>query len=227
MSRRDSNLDLPALSADESIHSSGNMTDTSINDNKNLLQPTSQPLKPYAQHLNSHNQQQQHPSFMDQSFLYNLDQISSNNSLFYMQPQQSQHPPHQQQQQQQQQQHLQVQNSLFGDQFLEKATNDNPESALQNNTNGSMNASTSTLAQSIATNIESFQAAVTTSVGEQPPSFWTGLNNFISNVTHTSLFPTFPNIARSFTEYLANHPVPFLSSFLQRHLYHQICLHLL
>ncbi|KAI9481053.1 MAG: hypothetical protein EXX96DRAFT_565199 [Benjaminiella poitrasii] len=79
-----------------------------------------------------------------------------------------------------------------------------------------MNASTSALAHSMATSMESFQAAVTTSVGEQPPSFWTGLNNFISNVTHTNIFPTFPNIARSFSEYLANHPVPFLSSFNQQ-----------
>ncbi|KAL0137743.1 hypothetical protein V8B55DRAFT_1531533 [Mucor lusitanicus] len=148
-----------------------------------------------------HQQQQQQPAFMDQSFFYGLDQLGSDDPLFFMQ----------QQQQQQQQQQLQQQTaSLFEDHFLKEATD---HAGASNDNRGTMNASSTTLAQSIATSMESFQAAVTTSVGEQPPSFWTGLNNFISNVTHNNIFPTFPNIARSFQEYLANHPVPFLSSF--------------
>ncbi|KAG0741569.1 hypothetical protein G6F57_005256 [Rhizopus arrhizus] len=64
---------------------------------------------------------------------------------------------------------------------------------------------------SIRASVGSFEQS-TASIGEQQPSIWSGLNNFISNVTHNNLLPTFPNIARSFSEYLANHPVPFLSS---------------
>ncbi|KAF1800921.1 hypothetical protein FB192DRAFT_1437268 [Mucor lusitanicus] len=155
----------------------------------------------YKRMSQQHQQQQQQPAFMDQSFFYGLDQLGSDDPLFFMQ----------QQQQQQQQQQLQQQTaSLFEDHFLKEATD---HAGASNDNRGTMNASSTTLAQSIATSMESFQAAVTTSVGEQPPSFWTGLNNFISNVTHNNIFPTFPNIARSFQEYLANHPVPFLSSF--------------
>ncbi|KAI8878015.1 hypothetical protein K501DRAFT_196907 [Backusella circina FSU 941] len=67
---------------------------------------------------------------------------------------------------------------------------------------------------SLANSLESLRSAVAanTTEGEQPLSFWSGLNNFLSNVTHNNLFPAIPNIARSFSEYLANHPVPFLSS---------------
>ncbi|EPB85489.1 hypothetical protein HMPREF1544_07762 [Mucor circinelloides 1006PhL] len=157
------------------------------------------------QHQVNQQQQQQQPAFMDQSFFYGFDQLGSDNPLFFMQQHQQQH-----------QQQLQQQTaSLFEDHFLKEATDhDNAGSSSSANDNrGTMNGSSTTLAQSIATSMESFQAAVTTSVGEQPPSFWTGLNNFISNVTHNNIFPTFPNIARSFQEYLANHPVPFLSSF--------------
>jgi hypothetical protein len=142
-------LDLPALSADESAHSSGNMTDTSINNDQ-----ASEQFKDFAQPSST---QQQH--FMDPSFFYNLDQIANENPLYFMQ---------QQQQQQQQQQS----NSLYQNQFLK------PETSLpENNNDKNMGASTSTLAHSIATTMESFQNAITSSVGEQPPSFWAGLNN--------------------------------------------------
>jgi hypothetical protein len=154
MSKQGSHIDLPALSGDESLQSSG--YSTSINDNKAIQQQTSniQPIKSYSQHLNPNiqlqgQQQQQTSSFMDPSFFYNLDQMTNENSLYFMQ----------QQQQQQQQQ-----NSLF-DHFM------------KNNTNNNNNASSSAL--SITTSMESFQNAVTTSVGEQPPSFWAGLNNVI------------------------------------------------
>ncbi|KAG1440546.1 hypothetical protein G6F56_011874 [Rhizopus delemar] len=69
----------------------------------------------------------------------------------------------------------------------------------------------SQLSDSLKTNVESFEHN-TTPVGEEQSSIWSGLNNFIANVTHNNLFPTFPNIARSFSEYLSNHQVPFLSS---------------
>ncbi|KAI9267239.1 hypothetical protein EDC94DRAFT_515092 [Helicostylum pulchrum] len=178
MSRSDSNLDLPALSADES---GGNVTD-----NSNIIQESDR-LPPPKNFNNV--PPPLPPSFMDQSFFYGLDQISQDNPLYYMPQQQHQHQQHQQHQQEQQ-------NNNQGNAFAEQLNGD----------------SSSTLAQSIASNMESFQAAISTSVGEQPPSFWTGLNNFISNVTHNNIFPTFPNIARSFSEYLSNHPVPFLSS---------------
>ncbi|KAI8064290.1 uncharacterized protein B0P05DRAFT_554854 [Gilbertella persicaria] len=102
---------------------------------------------------------------------------------------------------------------------LDQFTPESPFYLIQKSSHSDSNSnhgSTSTLTQSIANTMESFQSAITSSVGEQPPSFWTGLNNFISNVTHNNLFPTIPtipNIAKSFSEYLANHPVPFLSSF--------------
>ncbi|KAG1093585.1 hypothetical protein G6F42_018931 [Rhizopus arrhizus] len=236
------NMGLPALSADGSAQSSGNLTDTSTNEHRTStlasssqqLENFTQPRVPNSMSLQQHQQQQQQqqqqhpqhilpqqvhsqqhqvnqqqqqqqPAFMDQSFFYGFDQLGSDNPLFFMQQHQQQH-----------QQQLQQQTaSLFEDHFLKEATDhDNAGSSSSANDNrGTMNGSSTTLAQSIATSMESFQAAVTTSVGEQPPSFWTGLNNFISNVTHNNIFPTFPNIARSFQEYLANHPVPFLSSF--------------
>ncbi|KAI8078381.1 hypothetical protein BDF21DRAFT_494124 [Thamnidium elegans] len=187
MSRSSSNLELPALSADES---GGNVTDNSnnIHESDRLPPPknfnNAPPLLP--------------PSFMDQSFFYGLDQISQDNPLYYMPEQQQQH-----QQQQQNNNH----GNAFAEQFLKENSEKNNNHLTRLNGDSS-----STLAHSIASNMESFQAAITTSVGEQPPSFWTGLNNFISNVTHNNIFPTFPNIARSFSEYLSNHPVPFLSS---------------
>jgi hypothetical protein len=137
-------LDLPALSADESAHSSGNMTDTSTSNDQ-----TSEQFKDFTQ------QHQQQP-FMDHSFFYNLDQIANENPLYFMQQQHQQQQP----------------NVLFQNQFLKG------ESSLsENNSNKSLGVSTSTLAHSIATSMESFQNAITSSVGEQPPSFWAGLNN--------------------------------------------------
>ncbi|KAI8637870.1 hypothetical protein BD408DRAFT_423900 [Parasitella parasitica] len=204
----EANMDLPALSADESTRSSGDMSGGSINEHRPAMPPSSQlenftqPLAPNNLQLEpqQHGQQQQQPAFMDQSFFYGLGQLASDNYLYFMQ---------QQQQRQQEQQTV----SLFQDQFLkEAASNENAAGSSSDNC-VAMNGSSATLAHSIAPSMESFQAAVTTSVGEQPPSFWTGLNNFISNVTHNNIFPAFPNIARSFQEYLANHPVPFLSSF--------------
>lgn len=188
----EANMDIPALSADESAQSSRNMTDTSISEHRlPTLPPSSQPIKNFTQPLAANDlqlqqleqqqqiqqqiNQQQQPAFMDQSFFYGLDQLTSENPLFFMQQQQ-----HQQQQIQQHQHHLQQQTSLFENQFLKKAVDNENVAGSSSSTNengGPMNASSTTLAQSIATSMESFQAAVTTSVGEQPPSFWTGLNN--------------------------------------------------
>lgn len=189
----EANIDIPALSDDESAQSSGNMADTSISESRPSTLPSlSQPIKNFTQPIPPNNLQlqqlqlqqqeqiqqqinQQQPAFMDQSFFYGLDQLASENPLFFMQQQQ-----HQQQQIQQHQLHLQQQTtSLFENQFLKKATgNENAASSSSiNESGGPMNDSSTTLAQSIATSMESFQAAVTTSVGEQPPTFWTGLNN--------------------------------------------------
>lgn len=180
MSKHGSNLDLPGLSADES---GGNLTDASSMDRVPLQQQQQQ------------QQQKNYPTsaapFIDSNFFYNLDQLDSENPLFFMQQQNG----HQQTQSNQ--------STMYGDQFLKEQQQ------------GEGSSSTNTLSQSVAASLASFQAAVTSSVGEQPPSFWTGLNNFISNVTHTNLFPTFPNIARSFSDYIASHQVPFLSSFNQ------------
>lgn len=96
------------------------------------------------------------PQLVDQSFFYSLGQLSAENPLFFMQQSQNNG------------------NNAFADQFLKE---NGEGSSNQSRMNGSD--STSTLAQSIASNMESFQAAITTSVGEQPPSFWTGLNNVI------------------------------------------------
>lgn len=149
MSENETNhLDIPALSADESAHSSGNITDTTVNNDqaserfKDFTQPTSQQQQP----------------FMDHSFFYNLDQIAKENPLYFMQ--------------QQQQSQLQQPDSVYQGQF-EKA-----ESSLAENSNHKpLGSSTSTLTNSIATTMQSFQNAITSSVGEQPPSFWAGLNN--------------------------------------------------
>lgn len=196
-------MGLPALPADESAQSSGNLTDTSTNEHRtSTLASSSQQLENFTQprvpnsmslqqqqqqqhpqqilpqqvdsqqHQVSQQQQQQQPAFMDQSFFYGFDQLSSDNPLFFMQQHQQQH-----------QQQLQQQTaSLFEDHFLKEATDhDNAGSSSSANDNrGTMNGSSTTLAQSIATSMESFQAAVTTSVGEQPASFWTGLNNVSS-----------------------------------------------
>lgn len=199
------NMGLPALSADESAQSSGNLADTSTNEHRTStlasssqqLENFTQPMVPNSmslqqqqqqqkhqnpqqilpqQHQVNQQQQQQQPAFMDQSFFYGFDQLGSDNPLFFMQQHQQQH-----------QQQLQQQTaSLFEDHFLKEATDhDNAGSSSSANDNrGTMNGSSTTLAQSIATSMESFQAAVTTSVGEQPPSFWTGLNN----VSSTSLY---------------------------------------
>lgn len=136
MSKHNSNLDLPALSADES---GGNMTDGSSLD-RVPLQQKNYPSAPAA-------------PFIDSNFFYNLDQLDSDNPLFFMQ--------------QQQQQHGQQSNesTMYGDQFLKEQAH------------GESSAASTTLSQSIAASMASFQAAVTSSVGEQPPSFWTGLNN--------------------------------------------------
>lgn len=206
-------MGLPALSADGSAQSSGNLTDTSTNEHRTStlasssqqLENFTQPRVPNSMSLQQHQQQQQQqqqqhpqqilpqqvhsqqhqvnqqqqqqqPAFMDQSFFYGFDQLGSDNPLFFMQQHQQQH-----------QQQLQQQTaSLFEDHFLKEATDhDNAGSSSSANDNrGTMNGSSTTLAQSIATSMESFQAAVTTSVGEQPPSFWTGLNN----VSSTSLY---------------------------------------
>lgn len=143
MSETNSNLDLPALSTDESASS---MTDnsTSMNESNRLSSQknfTTAPVPP--------------PQFMDQSFFYSLGQLSADNPLLFMQQQ----------------------NTGFADQFLKE----NGESS-NNQSRMNVGDSTSTLAQSIASNMESFQAAITTSVGEQPLSFWTGLNNVNSRV---------------------------------------------
>ena len=140
MSKRDSNLDLPALSADES---GGNMT--------------------YSSNLSQLPQQQKNftpvstTPFMDFNFFYGLDQLAPDNPLFFMQQQQ-------QQQQQHQNQNQHNESTMYGDQFLKEAVNGEGSSST-------------TLAQSISSSMASFQAAITSSVGEQPPSFWTGLNN--------------------------------------------------
>jgi hypothetical protein len=193
----EANMDMPALSADESTQSSGNMTDTSISEHQPQTLPiSSQPIKNFTQPLSPNNLQlqqlqlqlqqqeqiqQQQPAFMDQSFFYGLDQLTSENPLFFMQQQQHQQQQQQQQQIQQHQHHLQQQpTSLYQNQFLKKATvdeNADSSSSITNENGGPMNNSSTTLAQSITTSMESFQAAVTTSVGEQPPTFWTGLNN--------------------------------------------------
>lgn len=158
MSRSDSNLDLPALSADES---GGNVTD-----NSNIIQESDR-LPPPKNFNNV--PPPLPPSFMDQSFFYGLDQISQDNPLYYMPQQQHQHQQHQQHQQEQQNNN---QGNAFAEQFLKENSEKNNNHLTRLNGDSS-----STLAQSIASNMESFQAAISTSVGEQPPSFWTGLNN--------------------------------------------------
>lgn len=156
MSKHGSHIDLPALSADDSVHSSSYITDTSINDSNKTLQTPS--IKNYNQQLNTDiqlQQQQQSNAFMNQPYFYNLDQMNTDNSLYFMQ------------QQQQQQQ-----NTLI-DHFMKNSNSNNhsnnaSSSSLQNNPNSAL---------SISTSIESFQNAVSTTVGDQPPSFWAGLNN--------------------------------------------------
>ncbi|ORE07219.1 hypothetical protein BCV72DRAFT_304844 [Rhizopus microsporus var. microsporus] len=157
MSKEVHNTELPPLSADESGHSSGSITDDS-----------------------AHIKQQESSSLIDQ-FIYNLEQIAQNSSLMYTQ----------QQQQQQQQQ--------MDNQFLKQSVK--ADTSFDN---------ASHLSDSLSVNMDSLDQTV--APGEQQASIWSGLNNFISNVTHNNLFPTIPNIARSFTEYLSSHPVPFLSS---------------
>ncbi len=130
MSKRDSSLDLPALSADES---GGNMTDGSNMDQLPHQQ------KNYASVSTA--------PFIDSNFFYSLDQLAPDNPLFFMQ---------------QQQQHNE--STMYGDQFLKETVNGEGSSSA-------------TVGQSISSSMASFQAAITSSVGEQPPSFWTGLNN--------------------------------------------------
>ncbi|KAI9280091.1 hypothetical protein BY458DRAFT_501335 [Sporodiniella umbellata] len=93
---------------------------------------------------------------------------------------------------------------FYTQQFENQLLKQHPQEtgSLENNTQ---------LSETLNGNTDSFEHNPTPA-GEGPPSIWSGLNNFIANVTPNSLFPTFPNIARSFTEYLSNHPVPFLSS---------------
>lgn len=113
-------------------------------------------------------QQQQHknypPStapFMDSNFFYNLDQLDPENPLFFMQQQQNGH-----------QQAQSNQSTMYGDQFLKEQ-----QQQQGHGSSGEGSSSSNTLSQSVAASLASFQAAVTSSVGEQPPSFWTGLNN--------------------------------------------------
>lgn len=145
MWKHDSNLDLPALSADES---GGNMTDSSTAMNNNERPQQVQQLQ---------QQLQAPPNYLDSNFFYSLDQLSQDNSLLFIQQQR--------QQQQQQGQH-------FGNQFTKEHTNGNASGSVSNQPS---------MAQSIATSMESFQQAITNSVGNQPPSFWTGLNNVSSS----------------------------------------------
>lgn len=152
MSRSGSNLDLPALSADES---GGNITD-----NSNIIHESDR--LPPPKNFNNAPPPLPH-SFMDQSFFYGLGQISQDNPLYYMPQQQQQHQIEQQNNDQ---------GNAFAEQFLKENSEKNNNHLTRLNGDSS-----STLAQSIASNMESFQAAITTSVGEQPPSFWTGLNN--------------------------------------------------
>ena len=143
MSRNNSNLDLPALSADES---GGSITDAST-----LEGTSTQGQKSFAPVATA--------PFIDNNFFFNLDGLAPDNPLFFM--------PQQQQQSQQQTD----QTALFGNQFLKEAA---AAAAVAAN---SEDGNPTSLAQSIAASMASFQQAITSSVGEQPPSFWAGLNN--------------------------------------------------
>ncbi|KAI8987196.1 hypothetical protein BDB01DRAFT_895919 [Pilobolus umbonatus] len=174
----------PLLSGEDIDLTSISRTDSSNSVNSNIEEPT----KTFPQET----------SFLDQSFLYSLDQLY-NNPLFFMQPNKEQRPSFQPYSDPNEGHELELVNSQ--------------ESNYLKNSNMSLQSegSESTLMQSISDAMDPLKNIV--SSGEQPLSIWSGLNNFFSNVAHNNLFPiALPNFARSFSEYITNHPVPFLSS---------------
>ncbi|KAI8968267.1 hypothetical protein BDF20DRAFT_839390 [Mycotypha africana] len=211
MSNSESKGEVPAIAIDDStIEQQENQTRRSLtiptNPRKSYGEQQLSPSIPVPQ---QQQQQQQPNTYMNQAYFYNFGHLANQNPYFFMQPNHNE---------QQQQQNIQSQSSM-----LQQALNNNVENNLSHsnlhtetsneNITQTFHTPTGSIPHSTNTSMESFQAAVSSTVGNQPPSFWSGINNFLSNVTHTNLFPTIPNIARSFSEYLSSHPVPFLSSF--------------
>ncbi|KAI9029581.1 hypothetical protein CLU79DRAFT_786808, partial [Phycomyces nitens] len=138
-----------------------------------------------------HDEQMNTQPFIDQSFFYKLDQLSPDNPLFFMQ--QSENRPRQEE--------------------LDTPMDASSPSPL------SPQASVSMSPQSISTQgfmsapssiVEPLQPASSMAPGSSQ-TFWSGFNNFFSNVTHNPFPQAIPNLARNFTDYLSNYPIQFSS----------------
>ncbi|KAF7722324.1 SPT3 Dosage dependent suppressor of Ty-induced promoter mutations-like protein [Apophysomyces ossiformis] len=136
--------------------------------------------------------------FIDQSFFYKLDQLSPDNPLFFMQQTQQQPNPEV--------------HSSYEDQPMPEAEPDTPmdtpSPATQPMTTSSTPAMPSVSTFPQRSIIEPLQPA-TTSAPESNQTFWSGFNNFFSNVAHNPFPQAIPNLARNFTEYLSTYPMHF------------------
>ncbi|KAI8137611.1 hypothetical protein BJV82DRAFT_634540 [Fennellomyces sp. T-0311] len=136
--------------------------------------------------------------FIDQSFFYKLDQLSPDNPLYFMQ---------------QQQQQQQKKESLEEDQTMTEVNDSDLGSAASpNNTRLPSVEQHSPLLQqpfsvvpssSNSSVIEPLQPS-TSSAPETNQTFWSGVNNFLSNVAQNPFPQAIPNLARNFTDYLSS-----------------------
>ncbi|KAL0076033.1 hypothetical protein F4703DRAFT_1319811 [Phycomyces blakesleeanus] len=129
--------------------------------------------------------------FIDQSFFYKLDQLSPDNPLFFMQ--QSENRPRQSEE---------LDTPMDAPSPLSAQASVSMSSPQSMSTQGFMSAPSSI--------VEPLQPA-NSLPAESSQTFWSGFNNFFSNVTHNPFPQAIPNLARNFTDYLSNYPIQFSS----------------